>query len=384
MNRVIAVLSIILANMVFLGFFIFSGCDYFKLLSRKEWNEKTGVNRDAFLYVLNKSNSIKAYKIRYDQNGALEEVSGSPYSFGASNAVPADFTIDNNNKYLYTFNGFPASVINGFSINDDGNLSSMNHFPVYAPDILAAKNIITNPFSGDISIIDTSGTTYSHDDATGRISRISNDSLGNVCASYGTTVDKKGQFIYMSDINTSTQAEFKILEVSNSGAVKQVGTVPSTGFVADTMGVHSSGKFFYSNDITSATLLIHGYSIDKNNGALTNVSGSPYSLGSGCIYALYVPPYKDYLLVADTVNNHVVKVVINPSDGSFVSYTNYSCSYNPTYIAIDPTSSYLYVGCDNNSGTGLVRIFDLKTFSETGNSPVVNTQLIKRMTVVGK
>lgn len=90
-----------------------------------------------FLYALNFSGSISAYRIA--TNGGLTPVRGSPFTVGAH---PGSIAITGDN-YLYVT--LPASdIIEGFSIsNPDGDLTPLvgSPFPAIAPGLLSLVQI---------------------------------------------------------------------------------------------------------------------------------------------------------------------------------------------------------------------------------------------------
>ena len=103
-------------------------------------------------------------------------------------------------------------------------------------------------------------------------------------------VTPNGKFVYVVNINTDTVAGYAINP--SSGALTQVpgspfsvGTTPNNlGCVSCPLGItiHSSGRFVYVANSTADS--ISGFSVDQMTGSLTPVAGSPFVVGPavGC------------------------------------------------------------------------------------------------------
>ena len=79
------------------------------------------------------------------------------------------------------------------------------------------------------------------------------------------------------------------------------------------MAVEPSGKFAYVPNFGSNN--ISAYTIDATSGALTPVTGSPFSAGRGP-YAVAVDPSGKFAYVANLDSNNVSAYTINAASGA--------------------------------------------------------------------
>jgi len=96
--------------------------------------------------------------------------------------------------------------------------------------------------------------------------------------------------------------------------------------------VNPASSFFYA---ASAGNNLYGYAINAATGALTAMSGSPFS-GGGGTWGVVVDPTGSFLYVADATANTVSAFSINSSTGvlTAVSGSPYATGTRPIGIAI--------------------------------------------------
>jgi 6-phosphogluconolactonase len=185
------------------------------------------------------------YVYQIGTGGVLAPVSGSPFAvpFG-----PLNLTTDGKGKYLYATDGFSgahtATQIAAFAISSTGSLTAVAGSPFQYP----MWQVQGEP-SGQYLI----GTT------------------GESVPTSGTDDNQ----LYVFSINQTT------------GAISPVAGSPfSTQYSPFTIAVqpNSGGNLVYSfgiNDTDTGYNPIEGYQINATTGALTAVSGSPFSGGTG-------------------------------------------------------------------------------------------------------
>ena len=87
---------------------------------------------------------------------------------------------------------------------------------------------------------------------------------------------------------------------------------------------------------------VNGYFINRSNGYLSSVPGSPFSIGEQPI-AIAVHPSGKYVFVT-AINNAVYALAVQ-SDGSLklVAGSPFPTQFDPQALVVDPTGKYLYV-----------------------------------------
>jgi 6-phosphogluconolactonase (cycloisomerase 2 family) len=121
--------------------------------------------------------------------------------------------------------------------------------------------------------------------------------------------------------------------------------------------------------------LLHAYTIGST-GALTEVSGSPYSQ---CVFQLAVDPSGKFLVAPDFCNDNIDVYSIG-SDGSLTAVSGSPFSESsgnfPETVIIDPTGQWVYVA-DVTDGPGTISAFALDsagTLTEISGSPFPSGQ----------
>jgi 6-phosphogluconolactonase len=174
------------------------------------------------------------------------------------------------------------------------------------------------------------------------------------------------EFLYATSSNGQILA-FSI-DPNNNGALTAIGSVPGP---SASLGLTSvSNQFLYASDTHNAR--IDGFSINQTTGALTALSGSPFSTGTlsvpGALAAppggLGLSPGRSLLYAADsgTVDIFTISVAGVPtalSGSPNVAEAGFS-------IVVDPSGNFLYAGDDNPPGG----IFAFTTDSAGALAPV--------------
>lgn len=209
-----------------------------------------------FLYVSSSSNGVGAvagYTIN-QTNGALTPVPGSPFivpKFAGCSGIcqesPADLAVDPQSKYLYGVLGGEDGMA-GFAIDQSTG---------------ALANLPGSPYPENVF-------------CTG---------LAVCQAPWTESIDPSGKFIYVSDVQSNDIAIFKLN--GSTGVLSYAGASGNTQggiCVPYTVSVDPSGTFLYNLGITSTgcaftsgtTNAVVGFSINRGNGQLLSVPGSPF------------------------------------------------------------------------------------------------------------
>jgi 6-phosphogluconolactonase len=253
-----------------------------------------------FVYVTAESNWVYAFHVQ--SNGSLAAVAGSPFS---TVTQPWTLAIDPQGKYLYV-SSYPStstpgqSEVDAFSISStDGALTPVPGSPYIEPNSQRCANgawdIAIHP-SGNFLILPNMCeglVVYRIGRTTGSLTLISGSpfvppvggftSIGNVDS---IAMDPRGKYFWVSTqycqsgcyqttdtwtLNTTTGVP-TYLESGESGCGLLTRADPSGKFlyvIGDTLGNGCAGS--------NLTPAIWGMSVNRTNGGVKNVSGSPWA-----------------------------------------------------------------------------------------------------------
>jgi 6-phosphogluconolactonase len=144
--------------------------------------------------------------------------------------------------------------------------------------------------------------------------------------------------------------------------------------LAGCIGCGNTSNHYVYTTIPAANQII-AYREDPNSGVLTQISGSPYSVGDGAI-SLVVHPSGKYLYVANPGQNENDISQFNIASNGTLTEPNARISVapnasQPKLLVMDPAGSYLYV---MNIGSNNISVFSIDSssgvLSQVVNSPV--------------
>jgi len=138
--------------------------------------------------------------------------------------------------------------------------------------------------------------------------------------------------------------------------------------------VAPSGNFVYVTNHGTSTISV--YSVNSTSGALTPVSGSPFSIPppSECNaepYGAAIGPSGQFLYVADYGCSSISIFYLNAATGVpaqissspiFINTDDLDCAAEPNDATIDPTGRFFYVA---DQGCGLISAYSIDSSSGT-------------------
>ncbi len=279
----------------------------------------------AFAYVANQTdNTVSAYTVALP-SGSLVPLAGSPFSTATG---PREAVVCPSGGFLYVANG-GTNGVSGYKID----LTSGTLTPVPG-----------SPFAGG-------------------------------AGPRGIAIVPSGQFVYTANRNDNNISGYK---VSNpTGALTQVPGSPFAIVTGDEaqpgpqkLTVDPTGRFLYVTNHLIGN--IAGFTIDATTGALTQISGSPFSDATEAEEYETTQPFE--VVVAPSgnfvfVTNHGLSSLsvfsadagtgaLTPIDGSpfYIEVDDEECSANPYGAAIDPAGQFLYVA---DYGCGTITVYSI-------------------------
>jgi 6-phosphogluconolactonase (cycloisomerase 2 family) len=298
-----------------------------------------------FAYVANGfSNNISAYTVNAS-TGALTPITGSPFTTGDG---PVSLTVGPSGKFVYAANSGP----------------------------------------GNISV-------YAIDGATGALTPVTGSPFTAGEDPNSVVVSPSGKFAYVANQGPASADISAYTVDATTGALTPVDGSPfpfpsSDGGRPTSAAVNPAGNFLYVTSNNDSD--VAAYSINATTGALTLVSGSPFSVASDAA-SLTIAPSGKFAYIAGGDGTSVVSAFnINAATGALTPVTSspFAAGINPSSVTVDPTGTLLYVtnqGSNDvwayaiNAASGALTL--LKTvrtqrlpssiFLSTGTTPVTYT-----------
>lgn len=282
----------------------------------------TSGQQNAFLYISESTNKqsglIEAFAID-ESTGALTAVSGSPFATNTSTAGDLELSPNNTAGYLLT-QSYPA---------------------------------------GTCCVGSNSVQVYGLDDTSGAPSLKQTVAAGD--GSMNIAVHPSGKFVYVSPWNRDNTG-IGVFTVASDGTLTLVNT--ATAQAQDSAVITPDGKYLYTHtdgapvgdwQNTSAcgpvTTNLWAYSIDASSGALTQVSGSPFTFQRQLCYVGHqsdaiekqIDPSGKNLYLVDEANSQLLTFAIDDATGA-LTQSGQPMSSGFSSSVIDPRGPYLYVG----------------------------------------
>jgi 6-phosphogluconolactonase (cycloisomerase 2 family) len=163
-----------------------------------------------------------------------------------------------------------------------------------------------------------SGTVsgYTISSSTGALTQVSGSPFSAGFTSSNSTrtaVTPDHRFLYVSNADGSIFG----YKINSDGTLTAIFGTPITVTNASGITVDSSGNYLYvAQKPIAVDGTISGFSINQTSGALTTLSGSPFSLGTGKQGAQSIAASGNFLYVVLAVNNAVEPMTINPATGA--------------------------------------------------------------------
>ena len=164
------------------------------------------------------------------------------------------------------------------------------------------------------------------------------------------------RFAYVANSASNNVSAFTIC---GTGALTPVAGSPfpagTGGIAAYVFKVHPSGQFAYvanggSNNVSA-------YTISPTTGALTAVTGSPFTAGTSP-YSVSIEPSGKFAYAANIGSNNVSAYTINATTGALtpVAGSPFAAGTSPYAISIDPSGQFAYAA---NGGSNDVSAYTI-------------------------
>lgn len=316
-------------------------------------------------------------------NGVITTGARTPQVEGLT---PTGLALTPSKKFLYAVNSL-ANTISIFNVAGDGTLTlSGTPIPVdgSGPDVAVIDPsgkylLVTNNFTNDISV-------FSIDSSSGALTEVMGSPFYANANPTEILITPSGKFVYVTNPGIGMVTAFSF---SNStGMLTELkpgspfSSLPGGGGGAAALAVDSSERFLYVANPTASNPLvitggnISGFNIDSGTGALSPILGSPFTSVSGNLpSALAVDPSGRFLYaVTPGTGASIWCFTITSTNGQLVEVTGspFGLPAGGLFARFDPSGNYFYIGSASgngidgytyNSSTGLLTTITGSPFS---------------------
>jgi len=374
--------SVFLGGGVALAVAVFLSCGSSKPI-------KTSTLHNAYV-TLPTSGSVLLLHIN-QANGQIGIGGQTPQTVGVS---PYGIALAPSKKFIYTANA-SSNNISTFSIASDGTLSVANA-PVAGGsgpntaiiDPTGQYLLVTNSFSNNISVFSINSNTGALTEVSGS-PFYANYNPGQIVFAPGPT-----NYVYVSNSTIGMVSAFSF--DPSSGALSPVAGSPFlSGAGASGLAVYGNApsQFLYVsntaaiNPNTSVIGNISAFSINSTTGALSVVSGSPFTsvLGAGPAELVLAPSGNLLFAITAGSSYSVWAFSISATTGQLTASPNspYSVAGGNLFALIDTKGNYLYIGSQASKGiAGYTYDTNVGTPNALTNSPFSTGVAPGKMVVV--
>jgi 6-phosphogluconolactonase (cycloisomerase 2 family) len=175
-----------------------------------------------------------------------------------------------------------------------------------------------------------------------------------VCSNpIGVAVNTAGQFLFVLNQGTapSISASISVFNIDQTRGLLSPASFTTLAIAnPQFLAISPTQGFLYVSNGTAGN--VSAFAIGSG-GALTELSGSPFSLGAGATAAgLAIDPKGQFLYAADSANNKIA--TFNVTGGPLAAVGSFSAGTKPVAVAVDNTSSFVYSA---NQGSNDVSAF---------------------------
>ena len=346
------VLKVLCSSLLFLA----AGCDFF--VPQTNSGGGGGGNTGDYMYVGNGNNRFMA-GFSVSSSGALSVLNGSPYNNGvavisaaiapgnrflyagttsgifiyainsdgsitvqnggaivAQDVVPTAMQVDSTGGFLLAAGvstSFTAQAIGIYQINSTSGLLTAvtgSPLPLYTgkastPTVLTPTALLITPDNASVYVsLASLGVQILTLGSGGALSSGSAPSIllpfatSSSPADYGLASDPGSKFLFVAEFNTGLRA----LSIGTNGSLSEVSGSPySTGTGPAGVIVDSTGSYVYVANKGSNN--ISGFALTATSGQLTPISGSPFSSGGQLPIAFTSDNTKKFLAVINSGSN---------------------------------------------------------------------------------
>lgn len=331
---------------------------------------RTPLGNKQYTLVANRNtSSVTVYAVN-STNGALNEISGSPFPVTGTNSEPFGVAVNPAATLAFVSNWGNGNV-SVFRIDaSNGRLNEVEGSPFSSADgSTSSWQVLISPsgkFAYKLNNSTNSISVFAINNCSGRMTEIAASPfrVGSAVNLQEMAMTANGERLYVVAANTSDLYGYQVntqsgelIEVSGNPYVisgsytdwrNQV-VLPGPTHIA----INPSGTFLYTANVR--TKAVSGYAISAS-GALTEINGSPFEVNNGnYLQQVVFNSAGNGIYVLDANNDRVYGYQTDAQTGSLTPMPGspFGVEPSPTSAVLDITGNYLYITTANSGNTVL-------------------------------
>lgn len=214
---------------------------------------------------------------------------------------------------------------------------------------------------------------YREDPNSGVLTQISGSPYTVGDGAHSIAIHPSGKFLYVANPGQD-ENDVSLFTIASNGVLTEVFprySVAPQGTLPQLLLMDSAGAFLYSMNAGSNNISVFG--VNATTGALTPVTGSPFTIGLAPLNMQLTPSGNFlYVTAASTPLGLIAGFSISSGTLTLASLTP-TDGINPFGLAIDPAGKYLYAANTSSNSISIFTIGASGALSEVSGSPVNDT-----------
>ena len=310
------------------------------------------------VYVSNSSGASVSFYLIDPNSGLLQPATGSPVITGGSS--PDSLATDPAKKFLLVSN-LSSSNISVFTVNNTtAALTAVTGSPFVAG--ASAVRLVMHPMGKFVYALSSTPAqilAFSFDSTTGALAPLTGfpHSL-NTSGESGLALSPNGLFLFTSNPSTDLITSFSI---GTDGSLTQLATISPSKGSPSFLTFDSTGTFLFAVNEGGS---LGGPSVStfsvSGTGALTEVTGSPTSVGTAPVSAVFS---QGFLYVLNQTSGTISAFALTSSNGQLTELTGspITVGTRPVSITTAVLGRFLVATTTGSSGSGTIAVFSIGT-----------------------
>ncbi|MGA8617492.1 MAG: beta-propeller fold lactonase family protein [Candidatus Sulfotelmatobacter sp.] len=212
---------------------------------------------------------------------------------------------------------------------------------------------------------------YREDPTAGVLTQISGSPYTVGDGPQSLVLHPSGKFLYVANPGQD-ENDISLFTIASNGTLTEVfprTSVAPAGSQPQLLIMDPTGGYLYVENSGSNNISV--FSIDATSGALTPVSGSPFSIGLSPLNMRLAPSGKFlYVSAASQPLGLIVGFSVNAGKLQVLSPLTSTVGINPFGLAIDPGGKYLYAANTSSNSISIFTIEASGALQEVSGSPI--------------
>jgi 6-phosphogluconolactonase len=212
---------------------------------------------------------------------------------------------------------------------------------------------------------------FREDPFSGVLTQLSESPYTVGSGAQSVVIHPSGKFLYVANPGQG-ENDVSLFDIYSDGTVSEITPRTPTGTLPFVLAMDPAGNYLYVANTLSNNVSV--FSITASTGALTPVTGSPFSINLSP-KNMQIAPSGNFLYISAPSQPTGVVAVFSVNAGvlSFVNFTP-TADNDPSGLAIDPKGAYLYTANAAASSISIYAISAAGTLTQVPQSPLADNE----------